>query len=455
MLWTAAAVCAATGGAVLGAASRDTAFGSVATDSRSLCRGALFVPIRAERDGHDFIAAAMMAGAAGYLVEDGRVLTVPAGVPSGVAIVVPDTAAALLDLGRAARDRLSGPLVGITGSVGKTSTKDMLAAVMATTFRVTASPRSFNNELGVPLTLANAAADTEVTIVEMGARRIGHVAGLCRVARPSIGVVTAVAEAHISLFGSVEAIAVAKGELVEALPDDGTAVLNRDDPRVAAMAARSVAPVLFYSASGSPAADVAASELTIDGELRPAFVLDSPWGSASVRLEARGVHHVGNALAAAAVGLRCGVPIEAVAEALAGARLSPWRMELHVLGSGARVLNDAYNANPASTEAALRALAALPATRRVAVLGPMAELGAPSAALHREVAAVAADLGIELIPVDTWDYGPAPAAGADGAIVRLGPLAGGDAVLVKASRVAGLEQLAARLIGGGEEGDEG
>jgi UDP-N-acetylmuramoyl-tripeptide--D-alanyl-D-alanine ligase len=364
---------------------------------------------------------------------------------------------------------LQAGVVGITGSVGKTSTKDLAAAALARRWRTAASEKSFNNELGVPLTLANAPDDTEVAVIEMGARGPGHVALLCDVARPGIGVVTAVAAVHTELFGSLEAIARAKGELVEALPRGGTAVLNLDDPAVAAMAGRAGAgvEVLGYSVhgasgaggasaasgaggvSGASRAEVVATEVTVDDELHPAFRLRSPWGSAEVRLGVRGAHHVGNALAAAAVALRCEVPLDDVVAALAEASLSPWRMSLEHTPDGGTVLNDAYNANPTSMEAALRSLARLPAQRRVAVVGEMAELGSLARDAHRRVADLAAELGVELVVVGTPLYGPAPVADLDDALVVLrrdGPVGPGTAVLVKASRVAGLERLAERLV---------
>jgi UDP-N-acetylmuramoyl-tripeptide--D-alanyl-D-alanine ligase len=221
------------------------------------------------------------------------------------------------------------------------------------------------------------------------------------------------------------------------------AVLNADDPRVAAMAARTTARVVGYGSA--PGADVRAEGAGLDAELRPRFRLASPWGAADVALAVRGEHMVGNALAAAAAALACEVPVEAVAAGLGKAELSRWRMELVRLPSGARVLNDAYNANPASMAAALRALARLDARRRVAVLGLMAELGETSDAEHRAVGALARDLGIKVVAVAAPAYGGVPVAGLDEALAALGPLGEGDAVLLKASRVVGLERLVARL----------
>ena len=411
----------------------------VAIDSRQVVGGELFVPIVAERDGHDFIPAAVERGAA--LVLSQR--RVPEGVAS---IAVADTAAALLDVGRLARRQLGSLVVGITGSVGKTSTKDLAASALARAHRTAASERSFNNELGVPLTLANAPDGTEATVVEMGARGRGHVALLCDVARPTVGVVTAVVHAHTEMFGSIEEVAAAKAELVESLPSAGTAVLNADDPRVDAMAARTPASVLRYSLRPDRGADLVADGLVLDEELRARFTLRSPWGSADVQLAVRGEHQAANALAAAGAALACGVPLPAVATGLGDAVLSPWRMDLQRTASGAIVLNDSYNANPASMAAALRSLAAIPARRRIAVLGLMAELGDRHEAEHAAVAALADDLGVDVVAYETDAYGLPTVSGLDGALATIGVLDDGDAVLVKGSRVAGLERLADALL---------
>jgi len=459
MRWTPNEVAAATGGEAtvrrpsetIGAGvtdSTETSLTGVSVDTRGLSAGALFVALRAQRDGHDWIGAALEAGAGAVLVD--RVWAGSASrstVPVPV-IVVADTAEALLALGRAGRDRLAGPVVGITGSVGKTSTKDLTAAALATVLRTTSSEKSFNNEIGVPLTLVNAPIDTEVAVIEMGARGAGHIGRLCQVARPTVGVVTAVAAAHTEVFGDLVAVAAAKAELVAALPSDGTAVLNADDPRVVAMANGTSARILRYSVrtAGSTGAELIAEGVDLDDGLRPRFVARTPWGSVDVRLEARGAHQVGNALAALAVAGELGVGLEAAAAALRAAELSPWRMELRHTRGGAVVLNDAYNANPASMAAALEALAALPAVRRIAVLGEMAELGARRGEEHAAITLLAERLGVELLAVGTEAYGLAPFDGLDDAVAALGSLGPGDAVLVKASRVARLERLAARLV---------
>jgi UDP-N-acetylmuramoyl-tripeptide--D-alanyl-D-alanine ligase len=447
-----AEIAAATGGHLVGP---DVTVDGASIDSRDLAPGALFVPIVDARDGHDFVTGAVARGAAAYLTA--RPAPEP-GAEAATAIVVADTAAALLAVGRLARTRLDGgarpaTVVGITGSVGKTTTKDLLAAALATTLRTAASLRSFNNELGVPLTLVNAPDDTEAVVVEMGARGRGHIALLCSIAHPTIAVVTAVEMVHTELFGSLDEVAEAKGELVEALPTDGAAVLNGDNPRVAAMATRTTARVLTFGRGDHPGGvDLWAEDVTLDDDLRPRFVLHSPWGRAPLHLAVRGRHNVANALAAAGAALLAGVPLDGLARGLEHADLSAGRMDLRRALSGALVLDDAYNAGPASVTAALHALVALGRPRSTAVLGVMAELGPEGPAAHRALAEEADRLGVRVIAVDAPDYGPTAehVIDRDAALARLradGGPDGDDAVLVKGSRVAGLEAVAAALRG--------
>jgi UDP-N-acetylmuramoyl-tripeptide--D-alanyl-D-alanine ligase len=431
-------VAAVTGGRLVGP---DVTVSGAAIDSRLITGGELFVPVVAERDGHDFVAAALAAGAAAFLTARPAGSLAPGAAPGPTAVEVGDTRQALAALGRHGRELLDGQVdgrvVGITGSVGKTSVKDLLAAALAARWRTAASVGSFNNELGVPLTLLDAPGDTEALVIEMGARGVGHVAELCAVARPTIGVVTRVAAVHTETFGTVDDVARAKGELVEALPASGVAVLNAGDARVAALAARTTARVVTFG----PGGDVRAEDARLDADLHPSFRMVTPWGRAPVRLAVRGSHMVDNALAAAAAALVCDVPVDDVAAALGRADLSRWRMDLATLPSGARLLNDAYNANPTSMAAALRALAALDATRRMAVLGVMAEIGASSGDEHRAVGALARELGIEVVAVDVPDYGGTLVDDLAGAVAAVGDLGPGDAVLLKGSRVAGLERL--------------
>ena len=435
MRFRASEVAAAVGGRLVGA---DVDVEGAAIDSRLVTGGELFVPVVAARDGHDFVAAALDAGAAAYLTARGPV--------GGTAVVVDDTSAALTALGRAARARLPDRVVAVTGSVGKTSVKDLARAILGRRGPIAASARSFNNELGVPLTLAGAPDEAWAAVVEMGSRGRGDLRLLCSIARPTVGVVTVVAPVHTETFGTVDDVARAKAELVEALPAHGTAVLNADDPRVRAMAGVTAASVVTF---GTGDADVSAGAVELDGQLRASFRLRCPAGEADVRLEVPGRHQIGNALAATAAALATGATLDDVVRGLEGARLSEWRMALGRSPHGALVLNDAYNANPTSTGAALRALAELDAERRVAVLGTMAELGETSADEHRAVAALAADLGIRVVAVAEPAYGTELVDDMDAAIAALGPLGDGDAVLVKGSRVARLERLAARLLGAG------
>lgn len=430
----------------------DRAVDGVATDSRSIQGGELFVPLKGQRDGHDWIPAALEAGAAAYLTE-----TAPQVGGQGAeapAIRVADAGAALWALAAHARQQVSAPVIGITGSVAKTTTKDLIRGVLATKLSTHASLRSFNNEIGVPLTLLGAPRGVQALVVELGARAIGDISHLCTVAQPTIGVVTRVAPVHTERFGSVEAVKQAKQELVEALPASGTAVLNADDPRVLSMAASTRAEVLRFGisgtsiGSGASGCDVCAELVELDTSLRPRVRIRLPSGeSFDVRLATRGAHQVPNAAAAAAVAHVLGVPAASIAEGLQSAELSPLRMDLTTGRNGIQVLDDSYNANPASVEAALRSLAALRARRRVAVLGVMAELGSLEAAEHRRIAQLAEDLGIEVLAVGTRLYGSRAVESAAAAVDQLADLGEGDAVLVKGSRVAGLESVSKALQG--------
>jgi UDP-N-acetylmuramoyl-tripeptide--D-alanyl-D-alanine ligase len=427
----ASALAEACGGELVGP---DVAVEGAVNDHRRLEAGQLFVPVVADRDGHDFIADALAAGASAYLTS-----RAPQG---GTAIVVDDTVRAFLACGSVPRAMLPDRVVGITGSVGKTSTKDLTAAALATTFPTHASPRNFNNELGLPITLLGAPTSTQALVLEMGARGIGHIAALCVVGRPTIGVVTCVAGVHTEVFGTIDDVARGKRELVEALPSSGTAVLNLDDQRVAAMRSHTQARVLGYGAA--PRADLHAEHVVVDDELRASFTLRSPWGAAPVRLSVRGAHQVANALAAAGAALAAGAPLESVAAGLGTEAKSPHRMDVRRSASGAWIIDDTYNASPLSMAAALHSLVELPAAgRHIAVLGPMAELGTTEAAGHADVAAVAAALHVHVVAVGTTLYGLPPV---DDPIAAIGPLSPDDAILVKASRNAGLETVAAALL---------
>lgn len=418
----------------------DAPIDGVSFDSRSLVPGQLFVPLVASRDGHGFIADAMRRGAAAYLTAQ-----VPEG---GTAIVVDDTMAALSRLAAAMRRRFDGTVVGITGSVGKTSTKDLARAAVGVGRHTWANERSFNNEQGLPTTILNAPADTEVMVLEMGMRGLGEITALCDIAVPDIGVVTRVAEAHSDRVGGIEGVARAKAELVQALPSTGVAVLNADDPRVAAMRTLTVARVVTFGESA--AADVRIGGVRLDGSARASFEVSTPWGAAEVRLAVSGRHMAPNAAAALAVAGVLGIDITAAAAALSVVLPGAMRMSVRTGSGGCTVLDDSYNANPTSVRAALDALVALPATRRVAVLGVMAEIADPERE-HRAITEYAASKGVEVIAVGTELYGVVPLpdtdAVVDALVARLGSLAAGDAVLVKGSRVAGLDRAAAALCG--------
>ncbi len=414
---------------------------SASIDSRTIEPGQLFVPIVAVRDGHDFIPIAVAGGASAYLTD-----RAPDPAVAATAVQVADTAIALADIGRAVRAGLGDRVVGVTGSVGKTSTKDLLAGVLGTTYRTAASEKSFNNELGLPLTLLGAPDDTEAVVLEMGARGVGHIAQLCDIASPTVGVITRVEAVHLEMFGTLDDVAQAKGELVESLPSDGIAVLNADHDLVRAMHSRTEARVLTYGVAAD--ADVRATDIVLDAQLRASFTLHSPWGSTAVALQARGEHQVPNALAAAAAGCGLGVSIDRLAAGLGDAALSGLRMEMSTTSAGVTIINDAYNANPTSMAAALASLARLDARRRFAVVGTMAELGVEGPAAHRDVARQATDLGITVIAVAEPAYGETDVihvGDVDGAVAALAELSAGDAVLVKGSRVAELERVAQAL----------
>jgi UDP-N-acetylmuramoyl-tripeptide--D-alanyl-D-alanine ligase len=423
----------------------------VVIDSRQVRPGDLFVALPGERvDGHAYAAKAVAAGAAGVLVAR------DVGVPG---VVVDDPAAALGTLACWACARLPARVVGITGSTGKTSTKDLVAQVLERAGSTVAPVGSFNNELGLPLTVLRADETTEFLVLEMSARGTGHIAWLCGVAPPEVGVVLNVGVAHLGEFGSREAIAQAKGELVEALPPDGLAVLNADDPLVMAMRPRTSARIVTFGASG----DFRAEGVTLDALSRASFRLVTPEGSADVTMRLVGEHHVSNALATAAVGAWAGLSTDAIAQALSAAvPRSRWRMEVRETADGVTVINDAYNANPDSMRAALKTLAAAGEGRGTwAVLGEMAELGDAAFAAHDEVGRLCVRLDVSrLVVVGPNAKGIHSGASLEGswgdeatyvddtdAAVRLlrAELRPGDVVLVKASRAAGLERVALAL----------
>jgi UDP-N-acetylmuramoyl-tripeptide--D-alanyl-D-alanine ligase len=440
-----------TGGRPLGAGATARGF---AFDSRTLAPGEGFVAIRAERDGHDFVADAAGRGAALALVDH----ELPGvDIPQ---VVVDDTQRALQALAAAARARLGlVPVVGITGSAGKTSTKDLTAAALRTRFEVQANVASFNNEIGLPVTILGTPPGAEALVLEMGARFAGNIAELCAIARPTIGVVTNIGLAHAEHLGGTDGIAAVKGELLEALPADGLAVISADGDHTDVLRARTAARVL--TTGFAPDADVQASDVRVDGELHATFRLQSPWGTvADVRLACHGAYQVANATQAAAVALDLGVPLDAVVEALGHAGASAWRMEITPTSDGIVVVNDAYNASPTSMLAALESFSHLAVTgRRIAVLGEMRELGVIAPAEHARVGEQVGPAGIGVLVTvgpGTDELGAAAAAAGvevhhvadtDAAVTTIRTVAApGDALLVKASRAVGLERVAAALL---------
>ena len=418
----------------------DTEIDGATFDSRQVLHHQLFVPIVAERDGHDFIGDALKAGAGAYLTSRPEIVE---GL-GGTAIVVDDTAQALIDAARWGRTQFSAStvVIGVTGSVGKTSTKDLVVAALSSAKRVVANVRSFNNEQGLPVTILNAPLTTEVLVLEMGMRGLGQIDDLCRIARPHIGVITRVGEAHTELVGGIEGVAQAKGELIEALPPQGVAILNADDERVIAMRSRSVAPVVSYGESVG--ADVRITDLHLDAHGRALFEVVTPSGSASLNLSTPGRHMAHNAAAAIAVGEALGVPLSQMVESLRSATISDRRMQMKTTRNGALLLDDCYNANPTSMAAAIETLAQIPATRKVAVLGIMAEIENPESA-YAKIAHMAQAGSIEIIAVGTDGYG-SPAVSIDEAIERIRQCDDSTAVLVKGSRVAGLERIVDAVI---------
>jgi UDP-N-acetylmuramoyl-tripeptide--D-alanyl-D-alanine ligase len=348
-------------------------------------------------------------------------------------------------------------VVGLTGSSGKTSTKDMVAALLAPLGPTIAPPGSFNNEIGHPWTALRADEATRHLVLELSARGPGQVAALCRVAPPAIGVVLNVGSAHLGEFGSRDAVATAKGELVEALPAGGVAVLNADDAAVAAMDRRTAARVVRFGRSA--AAQVRAVDVALDDRGFPSFRLVNPAGEVPVQLVVPGEHQVSNALAAAAVALELGATPAGIAVVLAGYRpVSRWRLEVTDRPDGVTVVNDAYNANPESVAAALRTLVAMAGAHRRswAVLGPLAELGEAETEVYREIGALAVRLGVDRLVVVGKQARPLHSVVPHSVLVSdvtaalellRGELTRGDVVLVKASRSVGLERVAEGLLG--------
>jgi len=431
MKWSLATVAAATGGTVSGEASICT----VVIDSREAGSGALFVALAGERhDGHEFAAQAAGVGAA-VLVKEGM-------LPNGAAgVEVSDPLTALLAVAARRREELAMPVAAITGSNGKTTTKDLLAAALGPAAHK--SPRSFNNEIGVPLTILGVPDAAAAVVVEVGSRGVGHIDLLAPIIRPDVAVITNVARAHLETFGSEDVIVDAKWELIEALGTTGTAILPAADER---LTARRSGDMLTFGED--PTADVAVSGVVLGHDGRASCTLTHRGASVDVRLAVAGRHQPSNLAAAVAAAVSMGIDIEIAATRAAAATGSAWRMEVHP--GTITVVNDAYNANPDSMAASLATVAAMPG-RHVAVLGRMHELGETETAGHREVGDLARSLGFAAVIVVGEDPGIADGAGPiarrvtdidEARAVLSGYVADGDVVLVKASRAEGLEVLA-------------
>jgi UDP-N-acetylmuramoyl-tripeptide--D-alanyl-D-alanine ligase len=472
---TLAEIAALTGGTLSGAEPDVAVTGPVVIDSRKATRGGLFAAIAGERvDGHEFAAAAIGLGAAAVLAArplDGVPCVVVPDVTTGLALLAREVASRLVCPPSGARPALT--IAGMTGSSGKTSTKDVTAQLCERVGATIATEGSFNNELGLPLTVLRASEQTRFLVLEMGARGPGHIAELCRMAPPRIGAVLNVGRAHAGEFGSLETVAKAKGELVEALPGaagGGVAVLNADDPRVLAMADRTAARVVTFSVaprtrSGAPDADVRAAEISLDDLGRASFRLLMPGGMAPVRLRLHGAHHVPNALAAAAIAAELGLEVPAIADALSQAEArSGKRMDVRERADGVLVINDAYNANPDSMRAGIEALGHMISRGRrgIAVLGHMAELGDIAEESHFEAGRRAAEAGVALLAavgesadaavrgarsVPAWQGQAVDVPDSAAAIDLLrNQLRSNDVVLVKASKAAGLWEVADGLL---------
>ncbi|WP_030391453.1 MULTISPECIES: UDP-N-acetylmuramoyl-tripeptide--D-alanyl-D-alanine ligase [Kitasatospora] len=459
---TLAEVAAAVGGTLTDADPDALVTAPVEVDSRKVRPGGLFAAFAGENvDGHDYADRALAAGAVAVLASR------PVGGPT---VLVDSVVDALGKLARAVVGRADAAVVALTGSAGKTSTKDLIAQLLQRLGDTVYPPGSLNNEIGHPMTALRVEDTTRHLVLEMGARHKGDIEYLTSITPPRIGLVLNVGTAHVGEFGSQEAIAEAKGELVEALPADGVAILNADDRLVRAMASRTKARVVYFGESAE--ADVRAQDVRLDSTGRPSFTLSTPAGSAPVQLRLYGEHHVSNALAAAAVATELGMTVDDTAEALSEAgALSRWRMEVVDRADGVTVVNDAYNANPDSMRAALRALISMggrgPERRRTwAVLGEMRELGEDSLAEHDAIGRLAVRLDVtKLVAVGgreaacmelgarnegSWGEESVLVSDADAAVELLrSQLRPGDVVLVKASRSVGLEKVAEALLADG------
>jgi len=446
-----------TTGGRLAAGEADAPAGAVSTDTRRLGPGETFLALAGERfDGHNFLADAVKAGAACLVVHDADAATRAARKTATAVVVVEDTLRALADLARAARDRLACPVIGVTGSCGKTTVKEMLGHILSRRLRGRVPPASYNNAVGVPLTLLSAEPDDEFVVCEIGSSAPGEVAHLAAMARPTIGIVTVVAPTHLAGLGSVEGVAEEKAALVEALPPEGLAILNADDPRVAAMADRCAGRVVTVGTTWE--ADLQAGHL-IQTDRGLYFTTT---GSAGFEVPVLGKHQASLALAAAAAAQEVGIPLEASAEALRDFTPPPMRLAMEEVG-GVVILNDAYNANPASMQTALEVLALWPDRRKVFFCGDMLELGDLAPSAHADLGHCIAGAEVDrLVCVGRYAKTTAAAAVEAGLSAEhvsavadaqtaadrvLGLVETGDVVLVKGSRAVGMERVVTSVVG--------
>ena len=452
---TTESLCEWTGGTVLRGRA-DQTFDRTIIDSRDAGPGALFVAIVGERhDAHRFVEEVLLSGAAGVLIQSDR-MDATLGPSEGFVVHVEDTTRALGDLARGHRQRFDGPLIGITGSNGKTTTKELCAGILERCGKTLATTGNLNNHFGVPLTLLRREAADVFAIIEMGMNHRGEIAHLAEIAQPTFGVITNVGSAHIEFLGSRENIAAEKGDLVAALPASGTAIVPRDEPLAFAQAERTAARVLSFGRD--PRADLRASNLRFIDAGQFVFDLETPFGRGEIHVPGLAETMVENALAAAGGALAAGATFEDVAAGLRAHTGVPGRMHARPLAGGVLVIDDSYNANPQSMRNALETLARLPIHgRRYAVLGEMGELGAESDAAHREAGEVAAQCGVDAL----FAYGASAERIAEGAQAAglakqkihiegshagiasalSGRLAKGDCVLVKGSRAAAMERV--------------
>jgi len=453
---------------------RETVIRRVSTDTRTLKKGDLFVPLKGDNfDGHRFIGEALEKGASGFLTTEwnSKAKSKPKlELDNSIAVIeVDDTLKAYQDIAHYVRERLAARVVGITGSTGKTSTKDMLASILSRSMKISYPPENYNNEIGVPFTILQADEKTEVIVLEMAMRGLGQIHELAEIGRPDIGVVTNIGVAHFELLGSEEMIFEAKSELMKSLDADGRAVLNQDDPKV--MKLRDLTRASIVTFGMDKKADIFCSNVTLDSQGCVSFDLHLKDGDAvPVALPVPGKYNIYNALAAAAVSFILGVSSQVIKTGLERATLSSMRMEVLTTPSGLTILNDAYNAAPDSMKAALETLKEVSGqarhggqVRSVAILGDMLELGALTAVSHLQVGSMAADAGVDLL-ITIGEKAQliaegASKAGVDSEKIRsFGEItegsdelfklvSPGDVILVKASRAMKFENVVKVLVG--------